>query len=141
MTASIPRGRCTRSTALAVTGLALAALVAACGGGDATTAAPPSSGAPAASPTGSPGPGGDRNGGFAGMDLAAVQSCLEAAGVSMPARPSFSGSGRPAFSPGGGGAGMFSSPEVKAALEACGITVPTFTPRNRPSQPTAAPSS
>jgi hypothetical protein len=164
MTASVPGGLRTRTLALAVAGVALTGVLAACGsgGGDATTSAGSS---PSASPTGGPGeagPGG-RPGGFAGLDLQAVRSCLSAAGITLPAFPtnrgSFTGTGRPSFSrnpsftgrptgtafPGGGrGGGAFAvlqTPEAKAALEACGITVPTFTPRNRPSQPTSSPSS
>jgi hypothetical protein len=96
------------------------------------------------------------------MDMQAVRACLSAAGITMPAfpsgRPSFTGTARPTFSrdpnftgrpsgtgfPGRGGPGggfMFNDPQVKAALEACGITVPTFTPRGRPSRPTASPTS
>lgn len=39
--------------------------------------------------------------------------------------PSGAPSGVPSGGPGGPGGGMFSSPEVQAALEACGITVPS----------------
>ena len=160
MTPFIPGGLRTRTTALVLAGLALTGVLAACGGGGATTSAPSDS--VSASPTGSPGaggPGGGPGGAFAGMDMQAVRSCLSAAGITMPAFPSRTrtGTARPTFSrdpnftgrpsgtafPGGGGRGgfMFNDPQVKAALEACGITVPTFTPRNRPSVGTASPSS
>jgi hypothetical protein len=161
MTGLTPVGSRTRTTALAVAGLAVVGLLAACGGGSSTATPAASS---SAGPTGSPGPGGP-GGAFAGMDMTAVRSCLEAAGVTMPAfpsgRPSFSRdpnfTGRPSFSrdpnstagprgtgfPGGGrGGGFFlNDPKIRSALEACGITVPTFTPRGRPSVPTASPSS
>ena len=156
MTALRPGGPRTRTTVLAAGTLALAGLLAACGGGGDSTATVGGS----ASPTGSASPG-DGRGPFAGMDLQAVQSCLEAAGVSMPAfpsgRPSFSGTARPTFSRDpnrtgrpsgtgfpdrrGPGGTFFTDPKVKAALEACGITVPSFTPRAQPSVPTDSPSS
>jgi len=86
-----------------------------------------------------------------GADFAKIQACLSAAGISMPtgsggARPSGpmgtppSGSARPSGGrpPGGmgGNDSLFSSPEAKAALKACGITMPTGGAR-----PTATPTS
>ncbi|NLT56977.1 MAG: hypothetical protein GXX79_20935 [Actinomycetales bacterium] len=124
------------------------ALLGACGGSEdsgATTS--PGQGAPGEA--GGPGGPGD-------MDMAAVQSCLEAAGIDLPTptgtrRPEGSrtrppeGSGtrppRPTGSmtrsPGQGGPGgdggmfaLFQRDDVKTALQACGITVPT--PGGRP---------
>lgn len=129
---------------LAVVPVAVLAL-AACGG---------SSSAPSPSPTGAPGNGR----GFGGVDFAAVQACLKAAGVAVPTpsggfptnRPSNRPSNRPTNlprpsgtggfrnGPGGGMRGVFASKQAQAALKACGITIPTGRPGNAPAASTGA---
>ena len=127
-------------------------LLALAGCGSSDNAATPSDSA-----TGAPGAGGGQGGGgFGGADFTAIQACLKAAGISLPtpsggfggrpsgsARPSDAANGTPRARPsgaaggGGGGAGMFQSAEVQAALKACGIAVPT----GRGERPTATPTS
>jgi hypothetical protein len=71
-----------------------------------------------------------------------IQECLTAAGIDMPTpsdmptdeppdMPSGTASGTPTGEPpdGGGGGDPFSDPDVVAALEACGISVPTGGPQ------------
>lgn len=128
-----------RLSAIAVVLLALGTL-SACGSddsgdGDSATSASASAGAGGAQPGGDP------------TQLAAIQQCLEAAGLSdampsgMPSgMPSDGGtppsgmptdmptdmpSGMPSGGPAGGGQGAFQDPEVQAALQACGITLPS----------------
>jgi len=114
-----------------------ALLLSACGGGDGTTTAAPTS---AAGNT----EGSDRQGGpgFGGQDFQRIQECLSAAGISLPTP---SGSFRPptgtppsgAPRDGGGLGGQFDDPQVQAALKACGITPPTGRPRpSGPASPT-----
>jgi hypothetical protein len=114
-----------------------ALLLAACGGDDRTTTAAPTSTA-GNTPGGRPG--------FGGQDFQKIQECLSAAGISLPTPsgtfrpptgtpPSGGPQGTPPSGapgdggPGGPGGGMFSDPQVQAALKACGITVPTGRPR------------
>ena len=130
-------------------------LLPACGSGDAgaTNAAPTSAAAEG-------GPGGRfRN----GDQFQEIQECLTAAGIAVPTpsgtfrRPTGtpgegftppSGapdgtppSGGPGGGRGGGGFGqMFQDPQAKAALAACGITVPTGRPSGGP-RPSSTPSS
>ena len=131
-----------RARSLAVPlALSGALLLSACGGDDGTTTAAPTSTA------------GNRPGGGPGFgaDFQKIQECLSAAGISLPT-PSGSfqpptgtpPSGGPQGTPpsggpgdGGPGGGMFSDPQVQAALKACGITVPTGRPRT---SSTASPS-
>ena len=132
--------------------LAAAALVAGCSAGSA--AAPAASGpttAPGAGPTGAPGGG---PGGQNPQQFAAIRQCLQAAGIPLPsidpsrrfspgARPSGSPRPRPTGSDGQrGGRRLFADPATRAALKACGITIPTggFGPR-RSGVPSANPSS
>lgn len=134
----------TRTTTFLATAAVLVLTLTGCGGSTAT----PSGGSSASgAPT------------DAGFDLAAVQKCLEAAGLDdvlpsgvpsgMPSgRPSGAPSERPSDLPsdlpsgapsdfaGGGGFGRFQDPDVQAALKACGIELP-----ERPGQPAASPSS
>ena len=125
---------------IAALGPVLAFSLTACGGGSSSSgaAAAPQ---PTTAPTGAPGAAGGQRGGFGGQDFAKIQACLKAAGVSLPTRSAFprpTGTFvRPTNFPrptgtagfrgrgGAGGAGLFNSPQVKAALAACGITVPT----------------
>lgn len=138
-------GRWHLAAATLLVGASATALLGACGGDDTTAASASTQQSPAASA-----PGGGRGPG--GMDMAAVQQCLAAAGITLPTptgtrRPSWSGTRppRPSGSPrgtrawrpdgdapdgsgryGGGMGEMFQRDDVKAALSACGITVPTF---------------
>lgn len=124
-----------RSTAFraAIAGPVLLLALAGCGGSSGTATSATS----AATPTAAPGAGGP-----GGVDFAAIQACLTAAGISVPTpsgmpsgqpRPSGSFNGTPpadgvppSGGPGaGGGADMFQSEEAQAALKACGITMPT----------------
>jgi hypothetical protein len=90
----------------------------------------------AASPSGAP------TGGPPTGQLAAIQTCLKAAGITVnipTGRPTFSpgATTRPTGSPpavagqGGGFGAIFTDPKAQAALKACGITLPT----GRPSGP------
>lgn len=142
-------------TAVAVTCLTLG--LTACGGGSGeaatTTPVAASTGAPAAD--GAAGGAGAGQGGPGGVDFAAVQSCLTAAGIDLPTpsggprgtdRPTDRPTARPSGAPnggngggGGGRGGMFQDPEVQAALTACGITLPTGRGGPRPTTtPTSA---
>jgi hypothetical protein len=126
-----------RARSLAVPlALSGALLLTACGDDGTTTAAPTST---AGNTQGGPGGGP----GFGGQDFQKIQECLSAAGISLPTPsggfqpPTGTPSGRPQGTPpsgapgdgGGPGGGMFADPQVQAALQACGITVPTGRPR------------
>jgi hypothetical protein len=128
-----------RRLALPVVLPAVLALSACGGGGGGTTTA---------SPTATSGAGqGFRN----GEDFQKIQECLTAAGITLPTPsgglrgtpPSGAPQGTPPSGaprgtppsgapgdggPGGGFGGMFSDPDVQAALKACGITAPTGRP-------------
>jgi hypothetical protein len=142
-----------RVVTVAALGPVLALSLVACGGGSSGSAASGSSSTPTATATGAPGGSAAR-----GSDFAKIQACLSAAGIAVPTRSNFprpSGSfTRPSGAPngtrpsagvrpsggrgfGGGGAGMFASAQVKAALKACGLTIPTGGTGGR-SRPTAA---
>lgn len=127
-----------------VVGFMIAAALTACGGSEPsnTDAATPS----AAAVTGG---AAARGGRFDQAEMQKIRDCLSAAGISMPTpsgglrtfnpsdRPSdLSARPRPSGSPSGGfrgeGRGLFSDPEVRAALEACGITLPTGRPTGSP---------
>jgi hypothetical protein len=124
------------------TSVALAVLLVACGSSNSASTTPGQDGAssPVSAPAGSaapPGPGGN------GVDLSKMQSCLKAAGISLPTptgapgtppggTPGTRPSGAPRTPPGGGAGGpggLFSDPKVQAALKACGLNVPTMTGR------------
>ncbi len=139
---------------LGVAALAVVGLVAGCNG----SASSPSSGStPTASQSGGfGGPG-------AGADpalQAKIQECLKAAGIAitvptgrpsgapsgmpsgapsgMPSgapsgMPSGAPSGMPSGAPSGAARGMFDSPQIQAALAACGITLPSRTAGGTPS--------
>ena len=129
----LPAGRAMR---FAAAGLVAAAALTACGGsGSATATTTPS----AAGTTGTPGAGR----GFNAAEMQKIRECLAAAGISMPTpsggfrsfNPSDRPSNRPSrtFTPGatggrGPGGGLFNDPKVRAALQACGITLPTRRP-------------
>jgi len=115
-----------RRTILPTLVVAAALVAAACGSGGATAA--PSASAPAGAPDG-------------GFDFAKIQECLTAAGIDTPSRGSFappsggfplpSGgfpprpSGSFALPSGGFPGGGFNDPAIAAALEACGIALPS----------------
>lgn len=135
-----------RVTALAVLLLALGTLTA-CG---ADNSGDSGSGSSASA---SPGAEGSQPGGGDPTQLAAIQQCLEAAGLgdTLPSGGPGSGgtppsgaptgtppsgfpSGGPSGGPAGGGLGeAFNDPDVQAALQACGIELPSA-----PAAPTGA---
>jgi len=122
----------------------------------AASTAQPTSGA-AGGGFGAGGGGGLR--GIDPAELQKIQDCLTAAGITIPTgRPSFSNrpsnlptdgsfptdgnfptdrvrpSGFPSGGPGGGFGGLgrvLNDPAAKAALDACGLTLPSFSPRVR----------
>jgi hypothetical protein len=145
MSRSRVTSRTTRLTVAAL-GPVLAVSLAACGGSSSAGSATPAAATPNANATGAP--GGGR--GFGGADFTKIQACLKAAGINLPTGTRFprpSGSFTPRGTPpsggvrpsgvrpsggfgggggrGGGFGGEFNTPQVKAALAACGITVPT----------------
>jgi hypothetical protein len=142
-----------RSKAVTVTvlGPVLAFSLVACGGGSSGSTA--SAATPKTSATGAPGGGG--RGGFGGADFTKIQACLKAAGITLPTRSGFprpSGSFSPRARPSGvrpsgvrpsggnfrgGAGGQFASPQVQAALKACGITIPTGGARRPNATPTS----
>jgi len=150
-------GRAAAPVRSAAAVLVAAAALSACGGGGTTT----TTAAATSTPTGT------RSGGrFDAAQFQRIQQCLTAAGISIPTpsggfrtdrptgsgtftrRPRPTGSGTFTRRPGAtGGAfrGMFNDPKVRAALQACGITLPTGPPGggggngNGPGGPTASP--
>jgi competence protein ComEA len=123
-----------RARTVGTTGtVALVVLLAACGGGGSTsTTASTATAAGGATAAGSANP--QRTGPrFDPAMQAKIRQCLQAAGLPVPSftRPSNLPSGqRPSFSSGArpSGAGRFNNPQVRAALQACGITLPTRPP-------------
>jgi hypothetical protein len=130
------------------TGLAAVAVLvlglSGCGGGStaSTSASTPTGAAGATEASGAAGPR------FDAAKQQKIRQCLEAAGISMPTltgrpsevpsgqRPSGPPSGlRPSGSPGQGFGGQFADPKVRAALQACGITLPTRRPSGIPAAP------
>jgi len=114
------------ATRLAVAALAVAGLVAGCSG----SASSPSSGS---TPTAS------QSGGFGGPGAGAdpalqakIQECLKAAGIAITV-PTGRPSGAPSGMPSSAARGMFDSPQIQAALAACGITLPSRTAGGTPS--------
>ena len=125
-----------RSAAATATAVVLAGGLAGCGGGSSTGTASVSGGAGQASPTGQR--SGQR---FDPATQQKITQCLEAAGIAVPTftgRPSgFPSGARPSGSPTGpfpsgtrtgGFGGRFADPKVRAALQACGIVLPTRPP-------------
>jgi len=122
------------ATRLGVVVLAVAGMVAGCGGASANSSAAGSSPSASASSRAS----------RAGFDPALrqqIQDCLTAAGIAVPTgsgRPSGAPSGEPSNRPtgrpsgastgrpSGVGGGAFADPKAQAALKACGITIPSF---------------
>jgi hypothetical protein len=141
-----------RPTSLAAVLLVLTLGLTGCGAGDDkdATTTPVAGATPSAAPSGGPGSG---LGG--GLDLDAVRRCLEAAGLedALPSDlPTGQPSGRPTGVPsdfatngtppsgfpsaGPSGDGFFQAfqdPDVQAALQACGIDLPTGRPSALPS--------
>jgi hypothetical protein len=132
-TIRIPFARPLAANAAAVV---LAGGLAACGGSSSTGSATGSVGAGQAAPTG------QRTGQrFDPAIQQKIAQCLQAAGIAVPTftgRPSgFPTGDRPSGSPTrtrpsgtrtGGFGGQFADPKVRAALQACGITLPTRPP-------------
>jgi hypothetical protein len=130
------------AAALGAAGLLTGTLVG-CGGGSAATAQPPGSAAALtdAAPPGGP-PGGSRaRQQFDPALQKKIAQCLEAAGLPVPSfRPRPSGprpsrsfpTDRPRPSRSGGFRGPFGDPKARAALEACGIQLPTGRPPGPP---------
>lgn len=125
-------------------GLVAVALLSGCGGSGSAAVA-----------TGAPTTGGPGRRGFDQAELQRIQDCLKAAGISIPTpsggfrsgrptdrpptgtppadRPRPSGTSptdrpRPSGGPSGPNGGLFGDPKVRAALDACGITLPTGRP-------------
>ena len=141
-------GRAAAPVRSAAAVLIAAAALSACGGGGTTTTA-----AATSTPTGT-----RSGGRFDAAQFQRIQQCLTAAGISIPTpsggfrtdRPNGTFTGRPNASgtftrrpnasgtftrrpgatggPGGAFRGMFNDPKVRAALQACGITLPTRPP-------------
>lgn len=143
----LPAVRALRS---GVAGLVVAAALVACGNSGspdgASVAAPASAGAGGR-------PGGR---GFDPAQFQKIRECLSAAGISLPTpsgrfrspdpsgRPTgtWTRTARPSGAPSdrhfpGPGRRLFADPKVRAALEACGIAMPT----GRPDRPTGSPTS
>ena len=132
-TLHLPVARSVRLGAAGLVAAATLSVLSGCGSSASPTGA--------AAPTNASATGGAGNRGSNSADFRKIQECLTAAGIAMPtpsggvrtrtgtARPSgsFSRSPRPSGSGGfgGGRSRMFSDPKIVAALEACGITVPT----------------
>lgn len=113
-----------RRSILATLVVVAAIAAGACGPGG-TTAAPAASAPAASAPAGAP------DGSF---DFAKIQECLTAAGIALPSGGSFAlpSGGIPrqpsgSFAPPSGGipGGGFNDPAMVAALEACGIALPS----------------
>jgi hypothetical protein len=140
MATHLPAGRTLRR---GVVGLVAAAALTACGGSDGVTVV--GSATPSNGPAGMPGGGQGR--GFDPARMQQIEECLAAAGISLPTptggfrtfnpsereRPTWTRTGRPSGAPAGGqrggaGRGMFTDPKIRAALEACGIPLPTRRP-------------
>ena len=147
-----------RATSTLLAGSALLFGLAACGGSSAGSTATAgtiaagntSTGAPGESSIAGPGSGQGGRQRFDPAQLQKIRECLTAAGIDVvlpSGRPSGFGSGtrpsdfpsgsrpsdfpsgsRPSGARGGFGA-VFADPKVKAALDACGIAVPSFGPR------------
>ncbi len=131
------RLRASRALLLSAAGLVAAAGLAACGGSGSATVTP------AAAATSAPAAG---RPGFNSAEFQKIRQCLTAAGISLPT-PSGGFRDRPSGSPGGtftgprptgsgrpaAGLGReFSDPKIRAALAACGISLPTRRPTGAP---------
>jgi hypothetical protein len=129
-----------RRRAATVTGVALltAGLLAGCAGSSASGSSASGGTGAAPAPTGEAGAPGDPRGAQGQQQFAAIRSCLQAAGIAVPTpsgtrrsftrTPGVTPSPRPSGSRGfrgGGFGGAFADPKVRAALQACGITLPT----------------
>jgi hypothetical protein len=124
--------------------LAAALAISACTPSASTAPQSTASSAPSEAPVGgqpsAPAGGAGAPGGFpAGGDFAKIQQCLQAAGLSLPTGsfPLPSGSFAPpsgafpsgpipggSFTPPAGAGGALNDPKVRAALDACGISLP-----------------
>jgi hypothetical protein len=128
--------------AYAVLPLLLALSLTACGGGSSSSTSASATATPSAGPSGAP-TGGPFGGGIDQAALSKIRKCLTAAGLqdAIPSnvptgRPSGFPTDRPSGLPSGtlpsgfpsGGFGAFADPDVQAALQACGITLPSGGP-------------
>lgn len=136
----LPRARAVRIGAAC---LVAATALTACGGG------PGSATTTAAATTSAAASIGRAQGRFNSAELQKIRDCLSAAGISMPTptggfrtrnptdRPTARPSNRPSGAPTGGARfRAFADPKVRAALEACGITLPTGRPTPGGANPT-----
>jgi hypothetical protein len=145
----LPARRAAR-TGVAV--LVVAAALTACGGSGSSSAGATTTPSAASSTGGAAA----RAGRFDPAEMQKIRDCLSAAGISLPTpsggfrsvnpsdRPSVRPSRtRPPGSPSGGfrgqDRGFFADPQARAALEACGITLPTGRPTGGPANPSASP--
>jgi hypothetical protein len=99
------------------------------GGSDANAAPAPAASTPTAAPSGRPSM--DRG------QMDQITNCLKAAGIAVPTPTGSRPTGSPATPRQGGGqnggmGSMFNSPEARAALQACGIALPTRSPGATP---------
>jgi hypothetical protein len=119
---------------LGAVALVAAAALAACGGSGTAGATSTSAATSAASANGTAGAGR-----FDTAELQKIRECLAAAGISLPTPTgtrTFNPSDRPTNRPSGSPTGAradgfgreFADPKVRAALDACGITLPTARP-------------
>jgi len=130
--------RVARTLAFSAASLACAGSLAACSNSKTPTPTTTPTPSTSTSPSTSAAP----PSGLTSGNLAAVQQCLKAAGITLPSAPagaggSFApgaspppGASRPAGSfPSGaipsGGPGAFANPQTQQALKACGITLPS----------------
>jgi len=125
-------------TSVVIAGSALA-LLTGCGssGSTTTTTTPTATTTPSSAPTGAPSGAPSGLPSDAQARFAKIQECLSAAGIALPApslpagaTPGGSFSPPPGGGPGGGGpgGGQLNDPTVKAALEACGLSLPSGPP-------------
>ncbi len=135
----------TRALTPAVLAAGALLLLSACGSSSTGSTSSSSPATPSSSPTAAPSALPSQ----AQAQFAKIQECLSAAGIDLPtpslpagATPggSFSPPAGGSFSPpaggGGGGLSQLNNPQVKAALDACGISLPS----GGPGAPSASPS-
>jgi hypothetical protein len=126
--------------------LLTAGLVAGCSAGSSPGSSPSGTTGAAPAPTGEAAPSGGPGSAQAQQRFAEIRSCLQAAGIAVPTpsgsrrsftrTPGVTPSPRPSGSGLRGGFGrMFNDPKVRAALQACGITLPTPGTRRPASSP------
>lgn len=136
--------RLARTLAFSAASLACAGSLAACSNSKTSTptGTPTPSTSTSPSPSASPSTSASPPSGLTSGNLAAVQQCLKAAGITLPSVPAGAAGSIPAGvspPPGGslpsggfpsgavpsGGPGAFANPQTQQALKACGITFPS----------------